>query len=48
MFAECYSRLGYAVVECRYDDSQDCMLHDKIIQVLNNKAFQERLIRGTN
>ncbi|GFR02550.1 reverse transcriptase domain-containing protein [Trichonephila clavata] len=47
-FTDYYSRLRNAVVECNYGESQDRMLHDKIIQGLLDKALQERLIRETS
>lgn len=47
-FADYYSRLRCAVIECNYGDAQDRMLRDKIIQGLNDKPLQERLIRETS
>ncbi|GFS56116.1 reverse transcriptase domain-containing protein [Trichonephila inaurata madagascariensis] len=47
-FTDYYSRLRNAVVECNYGESQDCMLRDKLIQGLLDKALQERLIRETS
>lgn len=47
-FADFYSRLRSAVVECNYGQLQDRMLRDKIIQGLGDKPLQERLIRETS
>ncbi|GFY79409.1 retrovirus-related Pol polyprotein from transposon 17.6 [Trichonephila inaurata madagascariensis] len=47
-FTDYYSRLRNAVVECNYDESQDRMLRDKLIEGLLDKALQKRLIRETS
>lgn len=41
-FAGYYSRLLCAVVECNYDESQDCKLHQKIMQSLINHLKRKR------
>ncbi|KAG8191039.1 hypothetical protein JTE90_029482 [Oedothorax gibbosus] len=46
-FQEFLARLKLAVTDCKYADP-DRMLRDKIVQGLNDKPLQERLLRETS
>lgn len=47
-FQDFYSRLHLAVDDCNYGANKDRMLKDKIIQGLQDKPLQERLLRETS